>query len=61
MSEPVVDRELCIGCGMCEQLCPGVFEMRDEKSYVIDEEGCEECDCEEAAEECPVEAITLEE
>jgi ferredoxin len=58
---PVVDEELCIGCGNCSEICPAVFHLKDEKSVVIDEEACDfaEC-CEAAAENCPVEAITLE-
>jgi ferredoxin len=59
---PVVDEELCIGCGNCVEICPAVFQLKDEKSVVIDPEACEftEC-CEAAAENCPVEAITIEE
>lgn len=56
-----VDEELCIGCGACEEICPEVFQLGDdEKSHVI----AQECDsaacCEDAAESCPVGAITLE-
>ena len=58
---PVVDEELCIGCGNCAEICPMVFQLVDEKSKVIDEEACEFADCcEAAAENCPVEAITIE-
>jgi ferredoxin len=57
---PVVDEDLCIGCGNCAEICPAVFQLIDEKSKVVDPEGCEFADCCEAAEEnCPVEAITL--
>lgn len=61
MVEAKVDEELCIGCGACEEICPEVFWLgEDGKSHVIaqkcDSAGC----CEEAAENCPVEAITLE-
>ena len=57
---PVVDEELCIGCGNCEEICPSVFQLMDDKSTVIDPDGCDYADCCEAAEEnCPVEAITL--
>ncbi len=60
--KPVVDEEKCIGCGNCAEICPAVFQLKDEKSHVIDPDACEftEC-CEAAAENCPVEAITLEE
>jgi ferredoxin len=26
----VVDKDLCTGCGLCEDTCPEVFEMKDE-------------------------------
>ena len=61
MTRPSVDEDLCIGCGRCEELYPAVFEVRDHGySHVIDAEGCEAAGCcEEAAEECPVDAISL--
>ena len=60
--KPVVDEELCIGCGNCVEICPAVFQLKEEKSLVMDPEACEFIGCCEAAEEnCPVEAITIEE
>lgn len=57
---PIVDEDICIGCGSCEEICPSVFHVLDGISKVIDPEGCEFQDCCEAAEEnCPVKAITL--
>ena len=33
-----VDEETCIGCGLCAETCPEVFEMNDEKARVkVDE------------------------
>ncbi|GAB4486095.1 MAG: ferredoxin [Thermodesulfovibrionales bacterium] len=58
----VVDQDVCIGCGRCEEICPAVFHVDETigKSVVIDEEACEFVGCCEAAEEnCPVEAIRL--
>jgi ferredoxin len=59
----IIDEDICIGCGMCEEICPEVFEIDDEKAYIIadeiDEEFVEACN--EATETCPVNAIRLEE
>lgn len=56
-----VDQALCIGCGICENICPEVFEMdSDNKSQVIKDpvpETSKGCTL-EAEEECPVGAIT---
>jgi len=62
MKKPIIDYDACEGCGTCVELCPEVFEMDDnEKAYVKAEDKCDTCDCEEAANTCPVEAITFEE
>ncbi len=62
--EVIVDEDLCIGCGNCEEICPSVFHVNEEteKSEVVDPDACEYSGCCEAAEEnCPVDAITLKE
>lgn len=58
---PKVDPDLCIGCALCEEICPEVFEMGDDDlAHVIGADQCEAAGCcEEAAEACPTEAITL--
>ena len=57
-----VDHDLCIGCGLCESVCPEVFEMGDDGlAHVIGGVTPElEAAATEAAEVCPTEAISLE-
>ena len=57
-----VDEETCIGCGLCAETCPEVFELKDDKAISKMEEVPEDLleSCREAGEECPVEAIQVE-
>ncbi|NDP22563.1 MAG: ferredoxin [Paludibacter sp.] len=54
--------EGCIVCGLCEELCPGVFEVGD-KAVVKDGAEFEknEAGIKNATESCPVEIIKYEE
>ena len=59
-----VDRDTCIGCAMCVEICPEVFELDGEEIAIvkIDPVPSEAEDtARQSAEECPVEAIVLEE
>lgn len=52
--------ENCIGCGLCSETCPDVFEMTDDGlARAIDAEisSIDEDAAEEARLNCPVEAI----
>lgn len=58
----VVDPDLCIGCGLCEDTCPEVFRLgEDGIAHVIENEPAHEtyADIEAAAEACPTAAITV--
>ena len=51
----------CIGCGLCEEICPEVFQV-DETASVNEENIHENEDAiAEAAAECPVEVIIVSE
>jgi ferredoxin len=52
--------DLCIGCGLCSELCPKVFELREDKAWVINPGACDACDCQQAVDSCPVTAISME-
>lgn len=53
-----VDKEKCIGCGVCESICPKVFEIKNGKASVKKTETEEKC-AKEASESCPVQAIEV--
>jgi ferredoxin len=59
-----VDEDVCIGGGLCADICPDVFKMNDRGFLEIDSDEVpegEEESCREAAEECPVCAIVIRE
>lgn len=56
-----INEEECIGCGVCAQICPEVFQLDDEagKARVVRVQGA---DCaREAADSCPVGCIEVTE
>jgi ferredoxin len=57
-----VDKDTCIGCGLCPDICPEVFRMDDDgKAIAADIEIPDGIidSAKEAEQECPVEAITI--
>ena len=64
MKRAMVDKNLCIGCGLCTEICPQVFEMgNDDKARVKTDPVPPEAEegCRQAAEQCPVSAIQIQE
>ncbi|MFC2081975.1 ferredoxin [Candidatus Bipolaricaulota bacterium] len=54
-----VDQDLCVGCGLCEQVCADVFEMTDEGMAAVKAGADESAACiQDAIDQCPVEAIS---
>lgn len=59
MAKVTVDASTCVGCGLCEQACPEVFEIKDDGIAYVKKEECSGCDLKEIAEQCPVNAIKI--
>ena len=57
-----VDKDTCIGCGLCCEICEAVFRMdASGKAEAVPEAAAENMeDARGAAESCPVAAITIE-
>ena len=50
--------EKCIGCGMCETVCPHrVFNVTERKAVISDRDHCIECGA--CSKNCPVAAIEV--
>jgi ferredoxin len=53
------DRERCIGCGRCLEVCPhGVFVIEEHKARLVDRDACMECGA--CARNCPAAAIAVD-
>lgn len=58
-----VDKDTCIGCGLCPSIAPEVFEMQDDgkAGEIVDSVQESSADvAKEAADSCPVNAIEVE-
>ena len=55
-----IDQKKCIGCGICEEMCPNeAIEIVDGAAVLARKDECEDCGvCEEF---CEQEAITMDE
>lgn len=60
MMKVFVDKNTCIGCGVCEGVCPELFKMDDEgKAEALAPETEAAC-AQDAADSCPVQAIKID-
>ncbi len=59
----VIDRDECVGCESCVEICPEVFafDEDEEKAYVIQAEGGPEDEIQDAIDACPSDCIYWEE
>ncbi len=57
-----IDADECTGCELCVTTCPDGFDMEDDVAVVKGDSvpGGTEEDCRQAAEDCPVECIAIE-
>ncbi|WP_315116725.1 ferredoxin [uncultured Clostridium sp.] len=59
-----VDKDTCIGCGLCPSIAPDVFEMDDDGKAIVTvdqvPDGSEDA-AKESADSCPTNAISTEE
>jgi len=56
-----VDKDTCIACGTCMETCPDVFESDDELKSQVKKGAKLNLPCvQQAANDCPVEAIKVE-
>ena len=54
-----LDRDTCIGCGMCSAVCPHqVFSVKERKADIVAFNACMECGA--CAVNCPVDAIKVD-
>lgn len=52
-----INKEKCIGCGLCASICGEVFEMGDDNKAKVKQQKNIPC-VKEATDNCPVDAIS---
>ena len=59
MADPKVDKDLCVGCALCTQVCSDVFEMGSDGTAEVKAGADANAACiQEAVDQCPVGAIS---
>jgi len=58
----IIDKNACIGCGICADKCPDIFELDGKLAVLkIAPSKADAACCRDAAESCPVAAIEIKE
>lgn len=60
MPKITIDENTCMGCGLCVNSCPDVFELSDEGIAKVKSNEWGSCDIHEIASQCPVNCISVE-
>ncbi len=60
MAIPNIDYSLCQGCGGCAEMFPDLFEMRDDRAWVVNADSFSVEDRPGILTVCPYYAISLE-
>ena len=60
MAKVTVDASICVGCSLCEQLCPEVFKVDSDGIARVQGSKCSQHNLSEIVEQCPVTAIKVE-
>ena len=59
MANPTVDKDLCVGCALCTQVCSDVFEMGADGKAKVKDGADTNAECSQVAvDQCPVGAIS---
>lgn len=59
MVKVTIDTSTCVGCGLCEQSCPEVFQVQGDGIAHVKAQICVEHNLQEVAEQCPVNSIKV--
>lgn len=59
MAKVSVDTSTCVGCGLCEQTCPEVFEVQGDGLAHVKMPFCSSHNLQEVAQQCPVNSIKV--
>jgi ferredoxin len=59
MAKVSVDAATCVGCGLCEQSCPEVFEVQGDGIAHIKAQSCSIHNLKEVTDQCPVTSIKV--
>lgn len=59
MAKVTIDSATCVGCGLCEQSCPEVFEVQGDGIAHTKGASCGLHNLQEVADQCPVNCIKV--